>query len=234
MGWKIIDSGCKVAGANMAFDAELLEKLENTQEPVLHFYDWSNDSATYGYFIDPDKYLNSNAPGLDLARRPTGGGIVFHTCDLAFSCLVPQSHPSFSLDPLANYAFINQKVGSVIGTFIQQHTNLLQQHPTPLTPESEKFCMAKPTKYDVMLGSKKVGGASQRKTRFGYLHQGSIFLGMHEKDYLKQFLLPRYWSAIDSMDLVSLPLLPNGWTKSDLDDARSTLRVLLKKVFEEQ
>jgi lipoate-protein ligase A len=36
--------------------------------------------------------------------------------------------------------------------------------------------MARPTKYDVMLQGRKIAGAAQRKTKAGFLHQGTIAL----------------------------------------------------------
>ena len=76
----------------MDLDAKLLEEMKPDDAPILHLYEWEQDSGTYGYFLKPDKYLDmtqAQKRGLTLARRPTGGGIVFHVCDLAFSALVP-------------------------------------------------------------------------------------------------------------------------------------------------
>jgi lipoate-protein ligase A len=83
----------------MELDRALLLDLEGERDPVLHLYDWETDAATYGHFIDPGNFLNIEGVKknrLDLAKRPTGGGIVFHNCDLAFSVLMPASHPCFS------------------------------------------------------------------------------------------------------------------------------------------
>src|SRR5690242_16384610 len=104
MDWQILDTGVAPAEKNMAFDAELLENLGG--QPILHFYEWERPSISYGYFIQPSKFLNLNnikKQGIDLARRPTGGGIVFHLWDMAFSVLVPASSPHFSLNTLENY-----------------------------------------------------------------------------------------------------------------------------------
>ena len=99
MKWMVFDSGSASALVNMAIDTELLAKLDVT--PVLHFYEWESDAATYGYFINPAEYLNLHAAdrlGLQLAKRSTGGGIVFHVCDFAFSVLVPASYKGYSLN----------------------------------------------------------------------------------------------------------------------------------------
>ena len=98
--WEIIDTGCQSAKKNMCFDAQLLENADTFSKPVLHFYEWEGENATYGYFTDPSKLLNLDQVRklcLQLARRPTGGGIVFHIWDLAFSVMVPATCPEFSL-----------------------------------------------------------------------------------------------------------------------------------------
>lgn len=216
----------------MALDEELLDGLRSSPEPILHLYDWQTDAATYGHFIDPAKYFDMQEvqkKGLDLAKRPTGGGIVFHITDLAFSVLIPSDHEAFSLNSLDNYIFINQKVKEAIASFISLETTLLAQEETQ---EILNFCMAKPTIYDVMIGSKKVGGAAQRKTKYGYLHQGSIFIAPLDDVYLQEVLQdgPKIASAIKQN---SLPLLNQIQSKKELCDARVALKELLIKVFKD-
>ncbi len=179
---KVLDTGVESAQKIMETDALFLEKLEN--EPLIHFYDWATPSATYGYFIDVSQYLKMPSK-LTLARRPTGGGIIFHTIDYAFSVLVPASHPYFSENTLENYLLINEPVKRAIGA-----TGLLPEEPVPLDEASSHFCMAKPTKYDVMVGSRKVAGAAQRRKKQGFLHQGSIALMLPTETFLDEVLLP--------------------------------------------
>lgn len=220
MDWLVIDSGKKLAYENMAKDANL---LLNLGAPTLHLYDWEKDAATYGHFIDPKKFFKLET--IELAKRPTGGGIVFHIADFAFSVLIPASHPAFSINPLENYLFINRQVSSIIETMFGEKIDLLPEEDSL----REAFCMAKPTKYDLMLHGRKVGGAAQRKTKQGYLHQGSILLGQLKDDFLEKILLDE--TLIEKMKDNSLPLLGNDWTKSQLIDARQQLKVLFKKVF---
>jgi len=236
MNWIIVDSGKRNATENMALDEALLLDLEGETRPILHFYDWENDSATYGYFVEPEKFLNMDGVAkhhLSLARRPTGGGIVFHNCDFAFSVLVPSASPFFSQNPLENYAFINGRVLKAIQQFTAvSPTSLLVEEPLALDTCCRHFCMAKPTKYDVMLGGKKVGGAAQRKTRLGYLHQGSIALGLHSDNYLKDILLPDT-QVLAGMKQHTYPLLGTEWNLSMLTEARKTLQDLLTLSFTE-
>lgn len=73
----ILDTGMSYAEDNMNLDFHFLNDLDPSSKPVLHLYHWSRPSATFGYFIKPEKHINLEKAalhGLDLARRPTGGG----------------------------------------------------------------------------------------------------------------------------------------------------------------
>ncbi|MFZ0566336.1 MAG: lipoate--protein ligase family protein [Chlamydiales bacterium] len=218
----------------MELDKKLLSSLENEKEPILHLYDWEGESATYGYFIKPLDYFNSEGVskhGLNLARRPTGGGIVFHNCDLAFSVLVPASFPSFSLNPLDNYHFINHRVMSAIQQLLKDLSiELLPEELQYMDLPSSNFCMAKPTKFDVMIRGKKVCGAAMRKTRQGYLYQGSILLGFLSDDYLRDLLIAGK-QVIEKMRQNSLAILGENWTFNELQETRRHLRELLQHAF---
>ncbi len=233
MGWKHIDTGIRNASANMALDAALLADLKDEEDAILHLYDWEGDAATYGHFIDPEKFLNMESvsrSSLDLARRPTGGGIIFHNCDLAFSVLIPSTHPNFSINPLENYAFVNTRVIWAIGQMIDLSAELLPEEAQPLDSNCKSFCMAKPTKYDVMIQGKKVGGAAQRKTRDGFLHQGSIQIGLLSESFLRSVLAPQT-QVFEGMRANSFSLLGEKWTLNELKEARLELRAQLQKAF---
>jgi lipoate-protein ligase A len=233
--WKILDTGVNTAQKNMEIDAELLEKMCPNDPPLLHFYEWAEESGTYGYFLNPDKFLNlaqAKKRGVALARRPTGGGIVFHVSDLAFSALVPAGHPRFSLNTLENYHFINDGVKWAVNTFFKssQIPSLLPEDPAPLDQSSSHFCMAKPTIYDVMIEGKKVAGAAQRRRKQGYLHQGSIAIALPQAHFLEELLLPKT-RVLEGMRLHTFPILGADWTSSDLQAVRLELKRLLRDYF---
>lgn len=231
--WTVVDTGISSAKRNMEIDAELLSKLEATsQSPILHLYDWQAPSATYGHFIHPVEHLSEdvfNKNYLDLAKRPTGGGLILHTNDWAFSVLVPAAHEAFSVNTLDNYAFVNRLVIEVIAHFTGRSAalSLLQTESETIDSSSRHFCMAKPTKYDVMLDGKKVCGGAQRRTRSGFLHQGTISLTLPDIGFLEKILLPNT-PVSQNMFENTCPLLSGSPSAKDLLDARRHLTEVFK------
>ena len=235
MNWQLLNSGLASAEVNMALDYELLNRLSSTSNSTLHFYEWKGDCATYGYFVDPSEYLDIQRVkkcGLDLARRPTGGGIIFHLCDLAFSVLIPASHPAFSINTMDNYAFVNSAVAEAVSRFSGRHGSpeLLPCEPAPLDEAAKNFCMSKPTRYDVMLDGRKVGGGAQRRTRHGFLHQGTIALAMPSEEYLNRVLKPGT-QVVEGMRRHGYSLLGSGYSRAELESARKSLRGYLQEAF---
>lgn len=230
--WKILDTGRSAAAENMRIDGELLENMKPDDDPILHFYEWEGKAATYGYFLETQKYLDLKkveAHGLSLARRPTGGGIIFHVTDFAFSVLVPAEFPHYSINTLDNYDFINSAVKRGVKNFLEtaEDLTLLPNEPVPKEESCRHFCMAKPTIYDVMLGGKKIAGAAQRRRKQGYLHQGSISIALPDPDLLNEVLLEK--EVKRAMESNTLSLLQGKWTPNDLEEVRENLKQQLQK-----
>mgnify|MGYP001375946097 CR=1 FL=1 len=232
---QMIDSGDLSPQAIMDKDAYLLDQLDPKGPSILHFYNWNAPCLTFGYFIDPAQHLNEDGLqhyGLQIARRPTGGGIIFHLTDFAFSILIPSSHPRFSLNTLENYVFINKKVARAVAHFTSQslQPELFVQETQCRSKECVPFCMAKATQYDLMIGGKKVGGAAQRRTKQGLLHQGSLFLFHPPIDLLKK-ILKNGEVVIENMYRKSDYLLSGPDHFQQLTHARLGLKESLKMAF---
>ncbi len=79
------------AYSNMAEDASLIEL---SGEPVLRLYTWSPRAVSIGYFqsisdeVD-EEFCREN--GIDVVRRMTGGGAVFHDDEVTYSFICPLS-----------------------------------------------------------------------------------------------------------------------------------------------
>lgn len=192
----VLDTGIASASENMRLDAEFLENLDPHGSPLLHFYGWEGFCATYGHFIEPQQWFDLeklHSHHVSIARRPTGGGIVFHIWDLAFSFLMPSAHRGFSLNTLENYRFVNEVVLDVMKQHfhLQDSVELLAEKDGPRGADSAHFCMAKPTQYDVVYRGLKIAGAAQRRRKQGYLHQGTISLAFPDISLLHELLLSK-------------------------------------------
>lgn len=238
---EILDSGRAMAEENMAIDHRLLSSLASNSNPILHFYDWVASSITYGYFCAPDKFLCKKGlqkHGIQMARRPTGGGIIFHAFDLAFSFLLPSSHPSFSLNTLENYRCVNEIIAKTIRDFLNSSIQLELlscQDRCSQGDKSEKdifknFCMARPTVYDVVEAGRKLAGGAQRRTKKGFLHQASIALTLPSDEFLNDLLLPESGVA-NAIRECSFPLLGNQASPAEQSEAKEALQRLLIQNF---
>lgn len=231
---KIIDSGPLSVSEAMEKDAYLLETLDPSGPLVLHFYDWVGPCVTYGHFIHPAAYLRLDQLALfslQVARRPTGGGIIFHFDDFSFSVLVPQTHPKFSINTLENYHWINQSVMEALHAIEARELSL--KFKTDFSDRSgskqlflgEKqaaFCMARPTPFDLLVNGKKVGGAAQRKRRHGLLHQCSICLIPYPRQVLEAMVKdPHFLEAMERESTAWFETPPNP---SRLNAIRSQLK----------
>lgn len=222
------------AEANMAMDSLLLRRLACAPQPVLHLYDWESPSITHGYFVDPDSLLyrkNIEDRGIQLAQRPTGGGVILHTVDFAFSILIPSGHKAFSTNTIENYARINTMVAQVIQKMVPHSKIQLLECKQSLPNGQKPFCMADPTVYDVMIDGKKAAGGAQRRTKHGFLHQGSISLTNPDPIFLGEIL--RDPAIADLMMFNTYPVAGENASIQNIVDARCLLSDLMKKFVKE-
>jgi len=161
------DRSLASAVLNMAIDEALLEQ---SALPVLRFYGWRRPSLSFGYF---GKFAEvaAEADTRDLVRRWTGGGSVLHGEDLTYSLVTPAGFPAFACGPAAIYAALHAAIRDVL---VAEGRDA--QLAAADAPKISDACFANPVRDDVLLLGRKIAGAAQRRTRSGFLHQGSIQL----------------------------------------------------------
>ena len=222
---KIIDTQKNSANKNMQIDESLLHNIQN--KPILHFYEFEKLSFTYGYFVDIEKYVDIKKAkdiGFDFSKRPTGGGIVFHIWDIAFSFIMPSCNNSYFIDTLRNYKFVNEITLNAIKGYLN-NISLKEPISKEISSISDNFCMANPTKYDLIYKGKKILGAAQRRGKNGYLHQSSISLIKPDKTLLDDVLKNKQVS--DLILQSSYPIFANG----EIEEIRVLIKNSLIKEF---
>ena len=139
------------------------------QRPLLRVYRWAEPTVSFGYSL-PLASVRDRFPALPCVRRWTGGGIVEHFGDWTFALLVPSSDPLASARPVQAYQLIHSSVAAAL-TKIGCAARLA----TPLDCAGGLACFTSPSLHDVVgAGDRKLCGGAQRRTRRGFLHQGSI------------------------------------------------------------
>lgn len=165
------------AAQNMAFDFLLLQRYKPTDAIRFHHYNWSRASYTFG-LSQRYSYVQSEIPSqnVDLCRRPTGGGVVNHLEDWTYSLVIPSSHPMSHGQPIETYRAIHQAIVDAMGQQgVQAELNFTA--PEDAAPG---VCFSKPELYDIVLKNlpTKISGAAQKRTKAGFLMQGSIWKPM--------------------------------------------------------
>lgn len=160
----------------MALDEVLVRAQAGAR--TLRFYNWAGGLAvTFGYaqFISEVRrgVQAQNFMG-ELCRRPTGGGVVYHTDDLTFSLVFPSVEK-----PAEIYKQLHGAIRAALTLSGLSANVFTQKLPAasyaPSQNHSASACFVNPVENDLLLanGQKMLGGAIRR---FGatVLYQGSL------------------------------------------------------------
>lgn len=159
------------ASHHMEVDRALI--MTGNSCPRLRIYRWAGFSITAGLFVDPAQLLDLDQcrrMNVEIAKRPTGGGVLFHGSDLAVSFFVPGQKLQGSVEEWCHQ--INERLIQAVCPFFPKE----QMDEVVRSKERCRFCMSQVTGFDLLWGGKKIGGCAMRKTRAGILHQTSLFL----------------------------------------------------------
>lgn len=171
--WDLWLDGAQAPARNMAADEALLRTAPRRGRPLLRFYAWDRPTVSIGYV---QKAAAAPASGYAVVRRPTGGGVVFHDADFTYSVAIPVGHWLAGLDRTRSYEGINRALAA--GLARCRLEPVLATGAIPRTVDRRTMvCFRNPTRYDILLGDRKIAGSAQRRTRTGILHQGSIHFG---------------------------------------------------------
>jgi len=149
----------------MAVDEALWQTAADRGRPLLRVYSWQTPSVSFGY---AQRFPAHLAGTFTVIRRPTGGGVVYHSDDTTYSVIIPPAHRICRLTTTESYCLLHQAVAAALGP---PH---LQSCAGAATPRGQYECFANPVAGDVMDGARKLAGGAQRRSRRGLLHQGSI------------------------------------------------------------
>jgi lipoate-protein ligase A len=168
MQWRFIPYKENDAFTNMAIDEAVSEAVASGESPpTIRFWGWNPRAVSIGYFQSMEKEVDiakCEELGVDVVRRRTGGGAVFHDSEITYSIIGKED--LFPKDIIASYREI---CGCII--------NGLQG----LGIESE----FKPIN-DIITNGKKISGNAQTRRGGTLLQHGTL---LYEVDVDRMFSL---------------------------------------------
>ena len=216
--WRLIGTGKSDGYFNMALDEAILESVFSGRSvPTLRFYGWENPIISIGYLQKIKEIRSFLDKRVNLVRRITGGGIVYHNFDLSFSIAVKDSFVN-SLGAYESYRIISEAVADGLiesGINAEIYTDHSEKSPE---------CFSCPHKYDLVLDKIKIYGAAQRRIQNTLLHQGTV------KNNSRTATCRRSIEAALARSLSSC--FGIIFKKGDLLESEKELAVIFKKKYE--
>ncbi len=187
---------------NMAVDQAILETADQTGQPTLRFYRWSEPTLSLGYFQSVhDRGQHPSSERCALVRRSSGGGAIMHDREITYSlCLPNESRWSEANEEI--YALVHQAIVEILSEqkiaahqFVEVvkapedsvRRFLTEKAPCPQLSQSTKqrvqrttrqpkpfLCFQRHHPGDVLIGENKIVGSAQRRRKNAMLQHGSI------------------------------------------------------------
>lgn len=177
--WRLIDTGELSGAENMAIDEALLSCFTPGESaPVLRLYGWSPPAFSYGRFQNPEEIINLDrcrSEGIQVVRRITGGGVLYHARELTYSLACPADFLPDSRSVkdaffrLTSFLMAFYKSLGLPALHAVDHYSGDQRvgERTPLCFSGVESC-------DILINGRKIGGNAQRRLKNVIFQHGSI------------------------------------------------------------
>ena len=184
----------------MAVDEALLEWAADVGRCCWRFYRWEEPTLSLGYFQDVDDRTGHDASlECPVVRRATGGGAILHQHELTYSFVLPAGHELAKRRQFL-YDSVHNTLIATLGSLGVQ-AKLCGQ--SAARQEANPFlCFQRRSPGDVLVGTTKVAGSAQRRTKGAVLQHGSVLLGRSAAAPELDGLVELAGSAISSQLLV--------------------------------
>ena len=175
--FRLIRSGALNASSNMALDEKIFKRYLEDGVGVLRLYRWQGPAFTYGFSQEPENLIDLEAcavDGVGVAKRITGGGILFHDDEITYSFVCSKSDVGEPQEVFVDYRnickfllYFYKSLGLTAGFALESEG--FKQRCVP-----HELCAGAHEKYDIVIGAKKIGGNAQKRNRQVVFQHGSI------------------------------------------------------------
>lgn len=175
--WRLLPYRRHRAAENMAIDEAVFRlNRRNGLPPTLRFFGWTPPAVSLGYFQKAAREIDvefCRRSGIDIVRRPTGGKAVLHEHELTYSLVGTTENPLFTDDILGTYRVISACIEEALRRLGLTPEVAIEGRSAAGTP-LEGYCFAAPSRYELLVGGRKVCGSAQVRTGGVFLQHGSL------------------------------------------------------------
>ena len=177
MEWRILPFERAAAVENMAIDEAVFRKnIRGESPPTLRFYGWRSPALSIGYFQDYRKEVDDEACrkfGVEVVRRPTGGKAVLHERELTYAVVAGTDTGLFPPDILKTYLLIGRCLAEgLAGVGIR--AEMKEDGRRPPDGALPSACFSFPSRYELLVGDRKICGSAQMRSQGAFLQHGSL------------------------------------------------------------
>lgn len=172
---RILRTGFESAYFNMGLDEAVLDSVASGASiPTLRFYGWKPRAISLGYFQGIRDEIDIEAckeRGVDIVRRITGGGAVFHDAELTYSIVIPEGHPLAPPSILDSYGLLCEGI-------IEGLKELgIRSEFSPIN--------------DIVSGGKKISGNAQTRKKGCLLQHGTVLIKVDVDEMFSLLKVPK-------------------------------------------
>ena len=171
--WRLLETDFNDAFTNMAIDEAVNTLHDETKKPTVRFYGWKPSAISIGYFqgvreeVDLERWKELD---VDVVRRITGGGAVFHDAELTYSFVCSEKSGVVSKNILDSYKKICNSV--VLGL----RTLKIDSSFVPIN--------------DIISNGQKISGNAQTRRNGNVLQHGTVLMGVDVEKMFSLLLVP--------------------------------------------
>ncbi len=185
---RLIFDGPDDGPMNMAIDDMLLHSAEEHGISTLRFYAWDQPTLSLGYFqAYAEREKHGASKECAVVRRKSGGGAILHHYEMTYSLALAQPNPATRVASEELYQILHKGLSLALSTIpssprlyvppsVQVALSDLGGAPGAKDRSSPFLCFERRACGDVVLGTTKVIGSAQRKTRRAIMQHGSVLL----------------------------------------------------------
>jgi lipoate-protein ligase A len=188
--WRLIREEARSGPMQMALEEVAAETAANGGPRTVRAYSWSPSTLSMGYrqAADSVDWAYADREGVEVTRRQTGGGGIYHDAraDISYSVVGPAEE--LPGDLMDCYDVLCEPILDAFHAMGIDAQFVDEEHPALHEPAC--YLRALHPAHDMVAGGKKIAGNAQYRTRDAVIQHGSLSYDLAVDDHLGVFADP--------------------------------------------